>query len=272
MCEQDEQRINKNVKMGVIGSLGTVGRTVKCTLRYYYKHVIGYDIKGEGTWKDILTSDILFICVPTKEKNGRLDCSTVDSILDKLSKTNYNGIIVIKDTVKIGYMDDAKEKFPKSRLVYMPEFFREKSAFPWFVCPDRLVISGGSEDVKKVLEIFSWVEDAKILVLDWKSAEVAKLANNAFIALKVSFTNEIERICNEVGADPFKVMKVIWLDRRVKSNDHLKPKLGPYGGKCVPKDTRELINATTKCIVLKAAEKLNNILIEEKEKIPRGKA
>ena len=126
------------------------------------------------------------------------------------------------------------------------------------MAPDRLVISGDPDDIKEVLGYFHWIdENVPILKMTHREAEIGKLAHNAFIAVKVSFTNEIETICSENDADPENVMRVIWADRRVKSREHLQPNLGPYGGKCVPKDTRELINSSESTILIKAAEQVN---------------
>ena len=88
-------------------------------------------------------------------------------------------------------------------------------------------------------------------------AEIGKLGHNAYIATKVSFTEEMEQISREHSADPHHVMSVIHADRRVKSKEHLRPGLGPYGGKCVPKDTRELINASHTTTLLSAVESVN---------------
>ena len=113
-----------------------------------------------------------------------------------------------------------------------------------FCRPDRLLLSGQSDDVDEVLSYFDWVKGASVIKTDHRTAEVAKLAHNAFIATKVSFTNEIESIAASVGADPKTVMEVVTADRRVFPSDaHLRPGLGAYGGKCVPKDTSELLEA-----------------------------
>ncbi len=103
---------------------------------------------------------------------------------------------------------------------------------------------------------------AEIIKTDFKSAEVAKLAHNSYIATKVSFTNEIEKICKSVGADPNDVMKTVWMDRRVMCSQHLTPGLGPYGGKCVVKDMNELTNST-KSEFLAAVRKVNDKCTEK---------
>jgi UDPglucose 6-dehydrogenase len=161
-------------------------------------------------------------------------------------------------------MDAAKEKYPKLRLVYMPEFLRERSNFVWFVNPDRLVYAGAGEDIIVVEQYFKWVESAKRLYMSYISAEIGKLAHNAYIATKVSFTNEIEKICKTHDADAEDVMSIIWADRRVKNNEHLKPLGEPYQGKCVPKDTRELMNSLPDSILLKAVENINESVKEER--------
>lgn len=252
----------KNKSVGIIG-LGSVGKVVKHCLCFYFD-CADYDINGNHKWEDILDTSIVFICVSTPEgKDGRLDCSNIDNVLLRLSESGYKGIVIIKSTIRIGFMDHASRIYPALRLVYMPEFLREKSSFTWFVNPDRLVISGNEADIEETLTYFHWVESAEILKIDHKSAEVGKLAHNAYIATKVSFTNELEQICLEHGADPWHVMSVIWADRRVKSKEHLQPNLGPYEGKCVPKDTRELINSSMNTILLQAVENVNQKLIDE---------
>ncbi len=243
-------------KVGVIG-LGSVGKAVLKALEYFYT-CIGFDIIGDYSWDTVVDTDIVFICVPTPEGlDGHLDCSEIDVVHERLVQSKYNGLVVIKSTVRVGYMEKAVKRFSQLRLVYMPEFLRERSSYVWFVNPDRIVVSGDVADVEQALSYFHWVEDAEILAMDYRSAEVGKLAHNAFIATKVSFTNEIESICNELGADPTDVLSVIWADRRVKSREHLKPFLGPYGGKCVPKDTRELLLSSSKSTLLKAVERVN---------------
>ncbi|MBA7540992.1 UDP-glucose 6-dehydrogenase TuaD [subsurface metagenome] len=228
-------------RFGVIG-LGSVGWSIVHGLSKYFAYT-HYDIEGDYNWKEILSSNILFICVSTPLGKGtKLDCSAVDSVLNRLNVDGYNGIIVIKSTLKVGFMKESRKRYPFLRITYMPEFLRERNCFSWFLNPSRIVISGYEEDISLVLSYFEWVKNTEILIVDDISAEIGKLAHNAFIATKVSFTNEIETICQENNAKSLDVMKIVWTDKRVKSSDHLTPGLGPYGGKCVPKDTIELIN------------------------------
>lgn len=225
--------------VGVVG-LGAVGWAVVHGMSRHFA-CTGFDIEGDYEWSSIAHSDIVLVCVPTPSgPDDRLDCSVVRDVLSRLSEGRYAKPVVVKSTVRVGFMDEASRDFPSLRLVYMPEFLRERSRFTWFLNPDRLVLSGRSEDVDEALQYFSWAKGATVIRTDHRSAEVAKLAHNAFIATKVSFTNEIEEISRGVGAKPEVVMAVVAADRRVLSDAHLRPGLGPYGGRCVPKDTAEL--------------------------------
>jgi UDPglucose 6-dehydrogenase len=245
--------------VGVIG-LGTVGWAVIHGMSPFFK-CVGYDIEGEYDWRTVTQTDIIFVCVSTPlGEDHRLDCTNVTSVLERLHAEKYQGCVVIKSTIPVGYTENAKLHFPNLRLIYMPEFLREKSPFTWFTCPDRLVLSGTEKDVSEVLSFFDWVENAETLIMDYKSAEIGKLAHNAFIATKISFTNEIESICDLFNSNPLDVMSVIWTDRRVKSKEHLNPCLGPYGGKCVPKDTHELRETTNNPPLLTAVEFINDSL------------
>lgn len=256
--------------VGVIG-LGSVGWAVIHGLSRFY-HCVGYDIAGEYNWDAISDAEIIFICVATPiTTDGELDCSNVSAVLKRLASVKYDGCVVIKSTVSIGFTENVKKQFPSLRLIYMPEFLREKSSFTWFAEPDRIVVSGEKDDIDEALSFFSWVKETKTLIMDYRSAEIGKLAHNAFIATKVSFTNEIENICHQFEVNPIDVMGVIWADRRVMSTDHLIPGLGPYEGKCVPKDTHELIRVADNPILLEAVEAVNKNVPPYPNKFPESK-
>jgi UDPglucose 6-dehydrogenase len=159
-------------------------------------------------------------------------------------------------------MTKAIAAHPKLRLVYFPEFIRERSRLQWTACPDRLVLAGDDRDVRVVLTAFNWVEDAPTLRMSFTEAELGKLAHNAYIATKVSFTNQIEQICRIYDSDPEKVMQVVSVDRRVVSREHLRPKMGAYNGSCVPKDTHELMTAGGDAPLLVAVEKIKESFSE----------
>jgi len=255
-------------RVGVVG-LGAVGKTLAHALSWFHE-VVAYDIKGNYNWEPILDTDLVLVCVDTPPgANGRLDCRNVDNVLDRLQKGGFRRPIAIRSTVKVGYVDQAVAAHPDLRIVYFPEFIRERSRLQWTVCPDRLVLAGDERDVRVVRDVFEWVEEAPILRMSFLEAELGKLAHNAYIATKVSFTNEIERICRKYDADPEKVMRVVTADRRVVSREHLRPNKGPYNGSCVPKDTHELVVAGGGAPLLAAVERVKESFSEGPPR-PRG--
>jgi len=228
------------LKISIIG-LGSVGKAAELGLTEFHE-VSGYDIDGIGDWKEVLSSELVFVCVNTDAaEDSTLDMGNVIDVCSKLSEDEYSGLVVVKSTLHPGTMDKMESEYPSLRLTYMPEFLREKDAVEWFADPDRIVISGEQEDMEIALSCFDWVpESIPRLHMKHLEAELGKLAHNAYIATKVTFTCEIERIATELGVDPYPVMESVWTDRRVRNSAHLTPGLGGFDGKCVPKDTAAL--------------------------------
>jgi UDPglucose 6-dehydrogenase len=229
-----------NPNLGVIG-LGSVGSAARETLCDHF-NVIGFDIDGRGNWNDILSTDAVFVCVPTNgTQEGQLDMSNIFNVVSSLDEAEFKGLVVIKSTLQPGTMDCIQIEYPSLRVSYVPEFLREKDALEWFQNPDRITYSCRPEDEELLLKCFNWVQsNVPRIPMSNIDAELGKLAHNAFIATKVTFTCEIERISKHFGANPELVMETVWRDRRINNPSHLTPNLGGYGGKCVPKDTASL--------------------------------
>lgn len=239
--------MSKQPIIGIIG-LGSVGKAVQDGLSHYFKDVRSYDIESKGHYKDILDTDIYLICVSTDMRSDdRLDMSNVISVLERLDETGYKGLVCIKSTVQLGFFDSIKGRY-NLRICYAPEFLRERSAFKYFVYPDRLVFGFPEyypctdRDRNLLDTIFHWAK-CPVFYMTAIEAELMKLAHNAKIATDVTFTNEIAMICADLGCDAKKVMESIWTDRR-RTRHWMNPEGGPYGGKCVPKDTNDIIIAT----------------------------
>ncbi len=238
-----------------------VGQTIFHVMKFFNSQVKGYDkYKPSDSFEDVLDMDIVFIAVPTDGKEGRLDCSIVRTVLEELENASYNGVVCIKSTVGINFLDNVK-KFAL-RIVYVPEFLHERNSLVDFISPDHVVMSGEKEDLDILRQVFFWVDDSKFFFVDDRTAEVTKLVINAFAATKISFTNEIASICNEVGANAEKVMEILRQNGRC-APEYTDPTKGAYGGMCLPKDTRELINFTNKSILLKAVEEVNEKVKED---------
>jgi UDPglucose 6-dehydrogenase len=226
--------------VGVVG-LGSVGEAAFSTFSKHF-HTVGFDLDGRGDWNEILASNVAVVCVPTNATNdSQLDVTQVMDVAEKLVVGSFSGIMIVKSTLQPGTMDAINERYPSLRVAYAPEFLREKDALEWFQTPDRLVYSCSTEDEGMLLEYFSWIdEDIPKIRMKHLEAELGKLAHNAYIATKVTFTVEIERLADLFGVDPGPVMETVWRDRRVMNPAHLTPRLGGFAGKCVPKDTAAL--------------------------------
>ena len=260
-------------KISVIG-LGSVGASVLNGMSKYHS-TIGYDIDGRGDWQEVINSEFSFICVPTNaNRDDSLDVSIVHQVINRLHKDNFKGTIIIKSTLYPHTMSVLQKEFKTLKLCYMPEYLREKDAQEWFDNPDRLVITEPKQISDPVLELFNWVDESiPRITMQCLDAEIAKLAHNAYIATKVTFTCEIERLCTLHGANADDVMRSIWVDRRINNKSHLVPGLGGFDGKCVPKDTYALakFDSENKSLfnTLKkrgSAEIVNKNLISAKQK------
>lgn len=187
--------------------------------------------------------DFFFVCVPTpSSNNGEADLSFVSEAIQSARRWSQGGaIVVIKSTVPIGtgrQLHDDIRAWGGS-LVSNPEFLREGSALADFMVPDRIVV--GSEDhqaASKVMDLYESIDCPKVLTTS-SAAELIKYAANAYLALRISFANDIARLSDAVGVEARDVMQGISHDKRIGAQ-FLNPGPG-WGGSCFPKDTRELV-------------------------------
>ena len=201
--------------------------------------------------KNIADADIVFIAVgtPARRGDGHADLSYVYEAAEEKAK-NLIGytLIVTKSTVPVGTGDEIKKIIrkanPKAKfdVVSNPEFLREGNAIEDFMRPDRVVVGYETEKAKEVIsKIYKplYLIETPILFTDLKTAELIKYAGNAFLAVKISFINQMADLCEKVGADVHDVSRGIGLDKRIGSK-FLHPGPG-YGGSCFPKDTQALV-------------------------------
>lgn len=252
------------MKVGVIG-LGMVGGTIMHVMQFYHHDVIGYDkYKPSNTFEEVLSTQVLFIALPTPPKNGRLDASILLSVMSDLQKHHYSGIIVLKSTISL----DIWKALTKLslRVVYCPEFLHERQRLQDFVKPNVVVIAGHQEEVDFVLQdVFYWLDpETPIQYLDPPTAIMTKLVMNAYASTKISFANEIKRICDDVDIDPRPVMETLVLEGRAAAA-YTDPMKGAFGGACLPKDLDELIHSTPKSILLKAVREVNTVIEQESQ-------
>jgi len=183
---------------------------------------------------------LLFCCVDTPPTySGDADLSRVQAVLSHLSGDGDHAL-VMKSTVPAGTGRAIRRDAPKLAYVSCPEFLKEGSAVDDFLHPDRVVIGAGGGHgwaADGVEEIYRPL-GGELVRTDVASAEMIKLASNAFLATKISFVNEIANVCEEVGADVSEVARGMGLDRRIGPS-FLRAGIG-YGGSCFPKDVSAL--------------------------------
>jgi UDPglucose 6-dehydrogenase len=183
---------------------------------------------------------LLFVCVDTPPTySGDADLSRVRAVVDGLPADGEH-VLVMKSTVPAGTGQAIRRDVPGLAYVSCPEFLKEGSAVADFMHPDRVVIGADAGDeaaAAAVAELYAPL-GGEILQTDVASAEMIKLASNAFLATKISFINEIANVCEEVGADVGEVAAGMGLDSRIGSS-FLRAGIG-YGGSCFPKDVKAL--------------------------------
>jgi UDPglucose 6-dehydrogenase len=182
---------------------------------------------------------LLFVCVDTPPtRSGDADLSRVRSVVEDLPADSEH-VLVMKSTVPAGTGQSIRRDRPGLAYVSCPEFLKEGSAVEDFLHPDRVVIGADPGDEAAGDAVARLYEPlGEIVRTDVASAEMIKLASNAFLATKISFVNEIANVCEEVGADVAEVARGMGLDQRIGPS-FLRPGIG-YGGSCFPKDVSAL--------------------------------
>lgn len=212
---------------------------------------------------------ICFIAVGTPQgEDGSADLQYVYNVAEQIAESiNEYKIIVDKSTVPVGTADKVREIISSKTtqpfdVVSNPEFLKQGAAVEDFLRPDRVIIGTTSEKAKEImLNLYSpFVRNQHpVIVMDEKSAEMVKYASNSFLAVKISFANEIANICESVGADANLVRLGMCADTRIGTK-FLYPGVG-YGGSCFPKDVKALIKTATEnntpCDIIKSADKIN---------------
>ena len=243
--DKDKDKIN-NLKNDIIPiyepGLQNLVKKNKNTGRLSFSNDIDQNIKK---------ADIVFIAVgtPSRRGDGHADLTYVYEAAEKIAK-NLDGytVIVNKSTVPVGTGAEVKNIIKKINpdalfdVVSNPEFLREGNAIEDFMRPDRVVVGIETEKAKQLMSILYkplYLIETPILFTDLNTAELIKYSANAFLAVKISYINQMSDLCEKVGADVHDVAKGIGLDKRIGSK-FLHPGPG-YGGSCFPKDTLALM-------------------------------
>ena len=190
----------------------------------------------------VTDADFVFTCVPTpQDEDGSADLSYVIAASVAMKDLLKQGAIVVtKSTVPVGSASQIEDAIGRSdvHVASNPEFLREGAAVIDFKNPDRIVVGARSTEVaQKVMDLYASVDCPKVLTSQ-SAAELIKYASNSFLAIKLSYVNDIAALCEAAGADPLEVMHGMGLDSRI-GDRFLAPGPG-WGGSCFPKDTRAL--------------------------------
>lgn len=241
------------MKIGIIG-IGVVGTAVLEGLKLVSSsyNIIGYDkYKKIGTFKNILNSDILFICVPTNFSEEKLQYNKqeLNNVLHDLSKTKYSGVLLIKSTVEPNVSQQLADRY-QLKIIHNPEFLSATTHITDFINQSHIVIGKTTtitdEDLQKVVNMYKTLfPNSEQSICTSNESECMKLFVNNFYSVKIQFCNELYQLCQKIGVNYDNVKNMMLRNKWIHPMHTQVPgtdgKLS-YGGMCFPKDTNALLS------------------------------
>ncbi|HYM15287.1 MAG TPA: hypothetical protein VEZ14_06980 [Dehalococcoidia bacterium] len=258
------------VRIGIVGD-GVVGGALRAWFEASGADARSYDPpKGLRDQSAIERADVVFVCVPTPYA-PRLGFDP-RYLMDAVSAIGGGKLVVIKSTVRPGTTDRLQRQFPQHRFMFNPEFLREATAVADMRSPNRQIVGCTEQSAAEAELVLGLLPAAPLsCVCGAREAEMTKYVANSFLAVKVSYFNEVYDVCQRMGIDFELVRDLAVADPRIgrSHSDVLDGGYRGYGGKCLPKDSKALIDlaedAEAGMLVLRAADAVNAALVGQKQ-------